>query len=129
MPYQNAESVSGTNSNPFVLPILLTVPTLVIEIQNLTPKGAKWVRAGYLQAVSQTSIGEVSGQPQRIAFGGKVEVKLEIPAYPYQLRFMPKDYITAWTLELWTKDRSGPDGIPSVPLSEASNTATGWVIW
>lgn len=129
MPYQNVTASSGATSDPFVLPILLTVPTLVIEIQNLTPKGSKWVRAGYLQAVSQTSIGEVSGQPQRIAFGRKVEVKLEIPAYPYQIRFMPRDYITAWTLELWTKDRSGSDGTPTVPLSEAENTAVGWVIW
>jgi hypothetical protein len=129
MPYQYATGASGITSFPSLLAAQFTVPKLVIQVRNLTPKGNDWIRAGYLQAVSQTNIGAVGGQVRKVAFAGKTEISLDIPAYPYQIRFIPKHYVTKWELELWTKDRSGSDGTPSVPLTEAESTATGWVIW
>jgi hypothetical protein len=129
VPYQIATGASGLTSFPALLTAQITVPKLVVQVQNLTPRGDDWIRAGYLQAVSLTNIGVVGGQVQKVAFGGKTEIALDIPAYPYQVRFIPKHYVTRWLLELWTKDRSGSDGTPSVPLTEAEATATGWVIW
>jgi hypothetical protein len=129
MPYQFATGSSGITSFPSLLTTQITVPKLVVKVLNLTPKGDDWVLAGYLQAVSQTNIGAVGGQVRKVFFKHKTEISLDIPAYPYQIQFIPKHYVTRWALEVWTKDRSGSDGTPSVPLTEAEATATGWVIW
>lgn len=129
MPYHYASGASGLTSFPARLTTLITVPKLVIQVRNLTPRGDEWERAGYLQAVSLTNIGEVYGESKLIIFGGKREIELKVPAYPYQLEFIPKHWVTNWELEFWTKDRSGSDGTPSVPLTEALSTDIGWVIW
>jgi hypothetical protein len=128
MPYQYVTGASGITSFPSLLSNLITVPKLVLKVQNLLPGKSHWVRAGYVEAVSWTSIGEVRSKAQWVKFG-TTELEFEPPAYPYQIRFIPRDYITKWELELYVKDRSGSDGTPTVPLSEAETTGTGWVIW
>lgn len=128
MPYQYVTGASGITSFPSLLSNLITVPKLVIKIQNLTPGGTTWKRAGKIEAVSLTSIGEVRSQAQWVSFG-TTELEFEPPAFPYQIRYSPKHWITRWELELYTKDKAGSDGVPSVPLSEAESTPTGWVIW
>ncbi len=128
MPYQQVNGVSGITSLPSLLSDLITVPKLVIKVRNLVPGKSHWIRAGHVEAVSLADIGEVRSSAQWVKFG-TTEIEFEPPAYPYQLRFSPRHYITRWELELYVKDRSGSDGTPSVPLSEASSTDTGWVIW
>ncbi len=128
MPYSRITAVTGITSFPVLLTPLLTVPKLVITLQNLVPGKSHWVRAGYVQAVNMTNIGEVRSKPQSVNFG-PTEVEFEPPGYPYQLRFCPRHYVIRWELEISTKDRSGSDGTPSVPLTEAESTPTGWVIW
>lgn len=128
MPYAYITGASGITSKPSLLSNLITVPKLVLKVQNLVPGKSHWIRAGYTEAVCWTSIGEVRSKAQSVKFG-TTELEFEPPAYPYQIRFIPRDYITRWELELYVKDRSGSDGTPTVPLSEAASTATGWVIW
>lgn len=128
MPYQYVTGASGITSFPSLLSNPITVPKLVLKVQNLVPGKLHWVGAGYVEAVSLTSIGEVRSKAQWVKFG-TTELEFEPPAYPYQLRFSPRHYVTRWELELYTKDRSGSDGTPTVPLTEANTTPTGWVIW
>lgn len=128
MPYQFATGASGLTSFPVLLAPLITVPKLVLEIKNFVPNKSHWVRAGYVEAVSLSDIGEVSSKAQLVTFG-RTEIELEPPAYPYRLRFKPRDYVIKWQLEVFTKDRSGSDGSPSVPLLEGQTTAIGWVVW
>ncbi len=128
MPYSAITGTTGITSFPVVLTELITVPKLVIELHNLVPNKGHWVRAGYLQAVCMTNIGEVRGRSLGVNFG-TTELALEIPAYPYRVAFAPRHYITRWTLQLSAKNRAGSDGTPTVPLVEAEATATGWIIW
>jgi hypothetical protein len=128
MPYQYLAGVSGTTSESVTLSNLITVPKLVVKVLNLVPHKGHWVRAGYIEAVNFTGIGEVRSKAQWLKFG-QTEIEFEPPGYPYNVRFIPRDYVTRWELEIFTKDRSGSDGSPSVPLSQAESTSTGWVIW
>jgi hypothetical protein len=113
VPYTPITGASGITSFSSLLTANITAPTLVISVQNLVPGKSHWVRAGYLQAVSFTNIGEVRGKSQWVNFG-PTELALEIPGYPYKLRFSPRHYITNWSLQVHAKDRSGPDGIAVV---------------
>jgi hypothetical protein len=128
VPYSFITGASGITSFPSLLTADITVPKLVLTVQNLVPAKSHWVHAGYIEAVCLTNIGEVRGKSQWVKFG-PTELALEIPAYPYQLRFSPKHYVTTWSLQLHAKDKGWADGTPTVPIAEAEATATGWVIW
>lgn len=117
MPYTLVHTVIGSQDTPLILPPLLTTPTLAIEIRNRSQRNRDWTRAGYATAIAETNVGEVAGRSETVYFG-RTEVKLQIPAYPYRLRFTPWRWNFAWDLDLFTKDRSGSDGSPSVPLTE-----------
>jgi hypothetical protein len=120
--------LSPSSNQPILCLPLLTTPTLAIEIQNNHQRNPNWKHAGYVQATYVASDGVVSGRSIPVIFG-RTELRLEIPGYPYQLRFSPGDWIYAWELKLYEKSISGAEGTPSVPLTTAENTANGWVIW
>lgn len=128
MPYQLVHTEFGALNQPVTLPPQITVPTLAIEVRNRSQRNLRWRSAGKIQAICLANVGEVRGQAEWVPFG-RTEFRLEIPAYPYQVVFTPNHWVYAWDLELYLKDRSGSDGTPTVPLSEAESTPTGWVIW
>ena len=105
MPYTAKTAVSGTTSFPVLLTTLLTVPKLVTTIENNVPGKSHWRRAGYVQAVALTNIGQTAGRSQLVLFGQQ-ELDLEIPAYPYQLRFEPCHYVIKYSLYLYEKDKA-----------------------
>jgi hypothetical protein len=105
----------GQDNQPIVCPTLLGSPTIAIELEDLRLYSEKLVRAGYVQAVSTSNIGEVLGRSQLVIFG-RTELSLDVPAYPYKIRFTPMKWVYFWRLTLFEKDRAGPSGIPTVPL-------------
>jgi hypothetical protein len=124
MPYQLTTGTSGITSFPALLALEITAPILVVKVRNLTfPRRSEWIRAGYIQAISQTDIGAVAGRPERVVFDKQIEIALEIPAYPYRVQFSPKDYVTRWELEIYSKDKAGPDGqaIANAPTLEQTD--------
>ena len=130
MPYQLIHSEIRSSNQPLILPTQITVPTLAIEVRNRSQRNLNsWRSAGRIQAISSANVGEVFGEAEWVSFGQRTEYRMEVPAYPYQLRFTPNKWVYAWEIQLFIKDRSGSDGTPTVPLSEAESTPTGWVIW
>lgn len=113
MPYQFRTGASGITSFASLLTAPLTVPKLVLKIQNLVPGKSHWVSAGYIEAVSWTNIGETRGKSQWVKFG-PTEIEIEPPAYPYQIRFSPRHYVTNWAIEVYEKDKTGADGVAVV---------------
>lgn len=110
MPYQYTTSLSGISSFPALLSIEMRSPVLVAIVRNLVIPRKDWIRAGTIQAISQTEIGPVAGKPQYLIFNKKIEIALEIPAYPYQVQFSPKHWVTQWEIEIYSKDKAGADG-------------------
>jgi hypothetical protein len=88
---------------PFESTLPITNPVLVIQVENLTPGNSPWIRAGWVQAVSTTAIGNVRGQAQRVTFGMQ-EFSLVVPKFPYRLRFIPKNWVKAWRLKVWERE-------------------------
>jgi hypothetical protein len=126
VPYDFRTGASGTTSFASLLTAPLTVPKLVLKIQNLVPGKSHWVRAGYIEAVSLTNIGETRGKSQWVNFG-PTEIEVEPPAYPYQLRFSPRHYVTKWAIEVYEKDKPGADGVavvnaPTIEETELLNS-------
>jgi hypothetical protein len=119
MPYESKASVSGITNAPVILTAALTVPKLAATIQNNVPEKSHWRKAGYVQAVAMTNIGLIAGRSQMVLFGQQ-ELDLDVPSYPYQLRFEPCKYVKAYSLYLYEKDKAWADGTPSVPLVETA---------
>lgn len=120
MPYQFTTGSSGITSFPALLSMEISAPLLVVNVRNLVLPRKEWIRAGLIQAISQTEIGAVAGKPQYLVFDKKTEIKLDIPAYPYQIQFSPKHWVTRWEIEIYSKDKAWADGTPSVPLVETA---------
>ncbi len=128
MPYDLRSALSGVTSFPVVLTAPLTVPKLVTTIENNVPGKSHWRKAGYVQAVASTNIGATTGRSQMVLFGQQ-ELDLEVPAYPYQLRFEPCHYVIRYSLYLYEKDKAWADGTPSVPLVETAKGRVRRVIF
>jgi hypothetical protein len=94
---------TAADSSPIEFTTAITNPVLVIQCENLTQTNKPWVRAGWVQAVSSTAIGNVRGQAQRVTFGLQ-EFSLVVPKFPYHLRFIPKDWVKAWHLKVWERE-------------------------
>ena len=101
----------------------LSAPVLVANVRNLVLPRRDWIRAGLIQAISQTDIGAVAGRPQYLVFDKKSEVTLDIPAYPYRVQFSPKHWVTRWEIEIYSKDKAGADGqaIANAPTPEQTD--------
>jgi hypothetical protein len=99
-------SHGATNSQPVLFPNIMSVPTLAIDAKILVPGKDKWVRVGWVEAVVMAQAGSatkpVSGQPLRVV-EGLHEFHLPTPDLPFQLRFIPRDYITAWSIEVYER--------------------------
>jgi hypothetical protein len=128
MPYDLRTAVSGMTSFPVILTAPLTVPKLVATIENNVPGKSHWRKAGYVQAVASTNIGLTTGRSQMVLFGQQ-ELDLEVPAYPYQLRFEPCHYVIKYSLYLYEKDKAWADGTPSVPIVETAKGKVRRVIF
>ena len=123
MPYQLTTGSSGLTSFPALLSMEISAPVLVANVRNLVLPRKEWIRAGLIQAISQTDIGAVAGKPQYLTFDKKTEVSLDIPAYPYRVQFSPKHWVTRWEIEIYTKDKAGADGqaIANAPTLEQTD--------
>jgi hypothetical protein len=99
-------SHGATNSFPVLFPNILNVPILAIDAQILVPGKEKWVRVGWVEPVTLAQVGAatrpISGQPLRVVEGFH-EFELKPPDLPYQLRFIPRDYITAWSIDVYER--------------------------
>lgn len=115
MAYQIVDVVQSTTNDPVTFAETLGNPTIAIEISDDRAYTQKWIRAGYVNAFSPSNIGVIHGAGKLVLFG-RNELTLEIPAYPYQVRFRPLQWALAWTLRLYVKDIAGSSGIPTVPL-------------
>ena len=115
MAYQIVDAIQSTTNIPVTFAETLGNPTIAIEISDDRAYAEKWIRAGYVNAFSSSNIGIVHGAGKLVLFG-RNELTLEVPAYPYQVRFRPLQWALAWTLKLYVKDIAGPSGVPTVPL-------------
>lgn len=120
MSYSALTATSGITSFPVMLSIPLTVPKLVIDLDNLVPNKSHWIRAGAIRATIITNIGPVSGKTQYLNFG-TTELTLDVPDYPYFLSFAPRDYITRWALTVYTRDGYDQPEIPIVQCIDSIN--------
>lgn len=97
---------AATNSFPVVFPNLLNSPTLAIEAKVLMPGKEDYVRLGWVDAVVTAQVGSgtklMGGEPHRV-ISGLHELHLPAPALPFRLRFTPRDYITAWSIEVYER--------------------------
>jgi hypothetical protein len=94
---------TGATAAPVEFPLLISSPVLVVEVENLAIGNPVWIRSGWVQAVSDTAIGAVRGQPQRVTFGMQ-EFSLAVPQFPYRIKFMPKAWTKAWRLRVWERE-------------------------
>ena len=115
MSYQIVDAIQSTTNEPVTFAETLGNPTIAIEISDDRAYSQKWIRAGYVNAFSSSNIGIVHGAGKLVLFG-RNELTLEVPAYPYQVRFRPLQWALAWTLSLYVKDIAGFSGVPTVPL-------------
>jgi hypothetical protein len=96
----------ATNSQPVLFPTVISVPTLAIDAKILVPGKDKWIRVGWVEPVVLAQVGAatkpVSGQPQRVVEGVH-EFRLSAPDLPFQLRFMPREWITAWSIDVYER--------------------------
>ena len=99
-------SHAATTSQPVLFPNVLSVPTLAIDARILVPGKDKWVRVGWVEPVVMAQAGSatkpVSGQPTRVVKGFH-EFHLATPDTPFQLRFIPRDYITDWAIDVYER--------------------------
>ena len=115
MAYQIVDSIQSATNEPVTFAETLGNPTIAVEISDDRAYTQKWIRAGYFNAFSSSNIGIVHGAGKLVLFG-RNELTLEVPAYPYQVRFRPLQWALAWTLKLYVKDIAGSSGVPTVPL-------------
>jgi hypothetical protein len=96
----------ANTSQPILFPNVMTVPTLAIDAKILVPGKDKWIRVGWVEAVVTAQVGaatkDVSGQPWRVV-EGLHEFQLPAPDLPFKLRFIPRDYITAWSIDVYER--------------------------
>jgi hypothetical protein len=99
-------SHTATNALPVLFPTELSVPTLAIDARILVPGKDKWVRVGWIEPVVMAQAGSatkpVSGQPHRLVRGFH-EMHIMTPDLPFQLRVMPRDYITTWAIDVYER--------------------------
>ena len=99
-------SQGGTTSLPVLTTHFLTVPVIAIEAKILV-EGKDWVRVGWVEPVVVATIGNgtklISGQPERVTRGFH-EFRLNPPELPYQLLFMPREWVTAWELNVYERN-------------------------
>lgn len=115
MTYRVIDVIQSTTNIPVTFAETLGNPTIAVEISDDRAYTQKWIRAGYINAFSSSNIGVVNGASKLVLFG-RNEITLEVPGYPYQVRFRPLQWALAWTLSLYVKDIAGSSGVPSVPL-------------
>jgi hypothetical protein len=122
--------VPSPGNGPIVSPPI-SVPLIAVEIKNLSQRNAGWKWAGSVEAVYADAGGEVSGRSISIPFGVLKEVRLEVPGYPYSVRFRPNKWVYLWSLKLHEKSVGAYAGTPSVlPEDPGSTTQTpGWITW
>jgi hypothetical protein len=96
----------ANTSQPILFPNEISVPTLGIDAKILVPGKDKWIRVGWVEAVVMAQVGAatkpVSGQPWRVV-EGLHEFHLPTPQLPFKLRFIPRDYITAWSIDVYER--------------------------
>jgi hypothetical protein len=121
---------SPTNGTEAVLSPPISVPLIAVEITNLSQKTG-WIWAGSLDAIYADISGDVSGRSITVPFGTRKEVRLEIPGYPYRIRFRPKKWVFLWNLKLYEKSVGAYAGTPSVLPGDPGSTtqAPGWITW
>jgi hypothetical protein len=99
-------SHGATTNQPVLFPNVMTVPILAIDAKILVPGKDKWVRVGWIEPVVVAQVGAatkpVSGQPLRVV-EGLHEFHLISPDLPFQLRFMPREWITAWSVDVYER--------------------------
>jgi hypothetical protein len=99
-------SYESTNARPVLFPTVISASTLAIDAKILVPGKEKWIRVGWVEPVVMAQVGAatkaVSGQPWRVV-EGLHEFHLVTPDLPYQLRFIPRDYITAWSIDVYER--------------------------
>jgi hypothetical protein len=70
------------------------------------PGKDKWIRVGWVEPVVMAQVGAatkpVSGQPLRVV-EGLHEFHLITPDLPFKLRFVPRDYIAAWSVDVYER--------------------------
>jgi hypothetical protein len=97
---------AGVTNQPVLCAPLLTVPTLAIDAKILVPGKAHWVRVGWVEAVAVAQVGSgtqlVAGQPLRVV-EGLHEFEIPTPDLPYQLRFIPREWMTSWSIEVYER--------------------------
>lgn len=96
----------GTSNQPVLCAPLLTMPTLAIDAKILVPGKAHWVRLGWVEAVTIATVGTgtqlIAGQPVRVVEGFH-EFEIPAPDLPYQLRFIPREWMTAWSIDVYER--------------------------
>jgi hypothetical protein len=96
----------ANTSQPILFPNEISVPTLAIDAKILVPGKDKWIRVGWVEPVVMAQVGAatkpVSGQPLRVV-EGLHEFHLFTPDLPFKLRFIPRDYITAWSVDVYER--------------------------
>jgi hypothetical protein len=99
-------SHEATNNQPVLFPNAISVPTLAINAQILVPGKDKWVRVGWVEPVVLAQVGSgslnVSGKPIAV-IEGVHEFHLSTPDLPYKLRFTPRDWMTAWSIDVYER--------------------------
>jgi hypothetical protein len=116
-------SHGAATSFPVLLPNLIYNPILAIDAKILVD-GKEWIRVGWIEPVVLASVGSgtkmVSGQPHRVV-KGLHEFQLVPPDLPYQIRVMPKHYVTAWSIDVYEKiviPTAEPIGLDAYLLSQ-----------
>lgn len=96
----------GVTNQPKLCSPLISVPTLAIDAKILVPGKAHWVRVGWVEAVTMANVGAgthlVAGQPIGVV-EGLHEFEIPTPDLPYQLRFIPREWITEWSIEVYER--------------------------
>jgi hypothetical protein len=118
-------SHGATTSAPVLFPNLLYNPVLAFDAKILLERGKDWIRVGWVEPVVLASLGAsgtklVSGTPHRIVKGFH-EVQLMPPDLPFQLKFMPKRYVLAWSIDVYEKiviPTAEPIGLDAYLLSQ-----------
>jgi hypothetical protein len=99
-------SHGGTTNQPVLFPNVMTVPILAIDAKILVPGKDKWVRVGWIEPVVFAQVGSatkpVSGQPQAV-IEGVHEFHLVAPDLPYQLRFIPREWMYVWSIDVYER--------------------------
>jgi hypothetical protein len=100
--YDLVFSHTASNNQPVIFPDIFTGPTIAIEADILVQNKPTWYQVGWVQALTGSSIGSIRGGTQRVK-RGRHEFNLQIPSTPYQLVFLPKPWVMAWTLTVYQR--------------------------